>query len=69
MDVPNFTNNSLLMFHADIKQALFIDDNLPDAKTKVYEVRKNPDFRILADNLEKELDKRQVIYPKINWDF
>ncbi len=68
MQVPNFTNNSLLMFHSDIKQALFIDDNLPDEKTKIYEVRNNPDFRMFADKLETELDKRQIVYPKINWD-
>ncbi|MEI8187038.1 MAG: hypothetical protein WCG19_10110 [Chlorobiaceae bacterium] len=69
MDVPNLTNNSLLMFHADIKQALLIDDTLPDDTAKVYAIRENPDFRIFADTLEKELDRRQVAYPKIVWEF
>ena len=67
MDVLNLTLNTLLMFHSDIKQALIIDDNLADEKVKIYEVRENPDLRILADSLEQELDKRGYAYPKINW--
>lgn len=67
MNVPGLSTNGLLMMHGGIRDALAVDDNLPEGREKIYGVREFKDWRIQADQFEAELDKRKVRYQKIDW--
>lgn len=65
--VSGYSTSGLLMMHGGVRQALAVDDNLPEGAEKPYGVRHYPDWRRWADSIESELDKRAVKYSKIAW--
>jgi hypothetical protein len=61
------TTGALLMLHGSIRDALAVDDNTPDGKEKLFQVRENADWREQANALEEQLDRRGAAYDKIRW--
>ena len=61
-----YSTSGLLMMHNGVRTALATDDALPESQ-KPYLVRKHPDWKMQADEIEAELDKRKVKYQKIKW--
>jgi hypothetical protein len=60
------STSGLLELYKAIQKALEEDDRLPNGQKK-YGVREFPDFRQEADEIERELDKRQREYVRIAW--
>jgi hypothetical protein len=66
MDIPALSNDSLIDLHAAIRAALAKDDATTDGP-KPFGVREHSDWRIWANELETELDKRRIAYAAIPW--
>lgn len=66
MNIPRMRTGLILELYACIKDCLAEDDNLPQGED-IYGVRRFPDWRECANEFEKELDKREVDYEKIDW--
>lgn len=56
-----------LVLHNRIKQCLNYEDNLPNNACKPYKVREHADWKSQAELFERELDKIDAEYEKINW--
>jgi len=56
-----------LALYDKIRDYLEYEDKLPDNSEKLYEVRKNSDWKKQADSLEKALDSKEYPYKKIVW--
>jgi len=66
MDVKKMETESILKMYEAIKNCLEIDDKA-ETPTKLYEVRRFPDWKKWADELENELIVRKVEFEKIIW--
>lgn len=66
INLPGMTTPGLLKMYEPIREALEVDDTLPDGR-KVYGVREFPDWKAWASAIEAELDKRGVKYTKVQW--
>lgn len=53
--------------HQAVRDRLEEEDNQPAGQEKIYGVREYPDWRMQADEMEAELDRRKVLYSKIAW--
>lgn len=67
MNIPGLSTAGLLKLHGAILEALQVDDNAPEGYTKMYGVRDFSDWRVMAEEIEAELDSRKVKYAKIRW--
>lgn len=67
MNIPGFSTNGLKMMLKGIIGALQEDDATPAGQDKPYGVRTFADWRILADDIEAELDRRGETYAKVPW--
>lgn len=67
MNIMGFSTNGLLMMHSSIKQALSVDDNMPEGTDKPYGVRSYPDWHEISTEIEAELTNRQVKYERVAW--
>ena len=60
--------NTLIDFYSNIQRALDVDDNTPAGQAKPHGARTNSDFRKMAEDLEKQLDKKRITYRRIVWE-
>jgi hypothetical protein len=65
MDITKLSVNGLLMMYGAVRDALSVDDNATGPKP--YGVRDTPDWREWSDGLERELEKRNARFVKIDW--
>jgi hypothetical protein len=68
MNYQAFTNDSLTMMYEGIRGALAADDalNRQDQETR-FRVRKTPDWKKHAADLESEMLKRGMFFEVIDW--
>lgn len=65
--IQGHSTSSLVMMHDGVLKSLGIDDRLPAEADKIYGVRENRDWRRLADAIEAELARREIVIDKICW--
>lgn len=66
-DISKMSDNGLKVMHRATRDRLLEEDGLPKGQEKVYGVRKHNDWRMQADEMEAELDRRGHTYDKIPW--
>jgi hypothetical protein len=68
MDYQAFTNESLIMMYEGIRGALASDDALEGlGEEPRFRVRKTPEWKRHAGNLESEMLKRGMVVDVIDW--
>lgn len=66
-DITKMSDNGLRAMQRAIRDRLLEEDELPEGQEKVYGLRQFNDWKIQADEIETELDRRGVSYDKIPW--
>jgi len=66
MNPEKMTDKMVKSLHKLIKDSLAIDD-IKKAEEKVYYIRELDDWKELVNDLEIELDKREIEYKTIIW--
>jgi hypothetical protein len=68
MNYPAFTNDSLTMMYEGIRGALAADDAAEkQGREPRFRVRKTPDWKKHAADLESEMLKRGMFFEVIDW--
>jgi hypothetical protein len=66
-DITKMSDNGLRAMQRAIRDRLLEEDELPEGQEKVYGLRQFNDWKIQADEIESELDRRGACYDKIPW--
>ena len=68
MNYRAFTNDSLTMMHARIREALGVDDTLVSRGEETrFSVRETADWKRHAADLEIEMIRREMVFEVIDW--
>lgn len=67
MDIRALSPAGLLSLYDAIAVALLHDDAQPPTQAKTYGVRQHGDWRVWADALEAELNRRDLTFSPIPW--
>jgi len=68
MNYRAFTNDSLTMMHAGIREALGVDDTLVSRGEETrFSVRETADWKRHAADLETEMIRREMVFEVIDW--
>ena len=68
MNYQAFSNDSLTMMYQGVRGALAVDDTLCElGKECRFLVRKTPEWKMYAANIEAEMLRRRMIFDAIDW--
>lgn len=67
MRIQLLSNPTLIGLHANIGHALYVDDNTPTGRDRVYGVRTYRDWAIQRDQFEAEMTRREIPFMPIVW--
>ena len=66
-DITKMSENGLVAMQRAIRDRLLEEDELPEGHEKIYGLRQFNDWKIQADEIEAELDRRGATYDKVPW--
>lgn len=67
MDVGKLSSAGLKKLHEAVHRAMEIDDKTPPSQDKPFGVRQFSDWKQWSDELEAELQRRNIQFTKVKW--